>query len=221
MLQKYDLSEWKFSRLDGKLYHCFASNAKRKLLIIMAIQSCATWECVNSFANWLSAVGTILITGLALWLSVRDRQINLRSRLTFGAVPSSDRSVLDRAVFVLSFTNVGMRPVTVTNHCWEIPLVKGITFLHPYSGTEVSHLCSKIPLELTDGKEGIVFYPMDFFKKLERANEFLFHSNKYIAWMRIRFFKVRIVTTAGPRPTVEIDLAVRRILWQQYNENSV
>ena len=67
----------------------------------MNLDPCPTWECVNSFAAWLAAIGTILITGLALWLSVRDRRINLRSAMTLGLLPSSNLDVLDRGVFAL------------------------------------------------------------------------------------------------------------------------
>lgn len=183
----------------------------------MAIESCTTWECVNSFANWLAAVGTILITGLALWLSVRDRRINLKAALTLGLIPSSNPDVLDRAVFILSFTNVGPRPVTVTNHCWVLPFVKGIIFLQPYRDSRVASLCSKLPLELTDGKEGHVFYPDDFFLLLDEPGKFLFHKSRYVAWLRINFFKVRVVTTAGARPYVKVARAVRQRLWHQYN----
>lgn len=183
----------------------------------MTIESCTTWECFNSFASWLSAIGTILITGLALWLSVRDRQIHLKSALTLGLLPSVNANLLNRPVFVLSFTNVGPRPVTVTNHCWVLPHVKGVVFLQPYMDAGVGSLCSKLPLELTDGKEGHVFYSDDFFLKLDDPAKFLFHKKRYIAWLRIHFFKVRIVTTAGVRPYVKVARAVRQRLWHQYN----
>ena len=183
----------------------------------MAIEHCTTSECVNSFASWLSAIGTILITGLALWLSVRDRRIHLKSNLTLGLLPSITSDRIDRAVFVLSFTNVGPRPVTVTNHCWVIPRQKGIVFFQPYLDPNTGGLCSKLPLELTDGKEGHAFYPDSFFLDLDNPEKFLFHKKRHIAWLRIYFFKIRIVTTTGVRPYVKIARAVRTRLWHQYN----
>ncbi|QET71816.1 hypothetical protein [Bordetella bronchiseptica] len=182
----------------------------------MSIASCVTWECVNSFANWLSAIGTICTAGLALWLSVRDRRINLKAALTLGLLPSSKQDILDLQVFVLSFTNVGPRPVTITNHCWELPFINGIIFLQPYMDRDIGKFCSKLPLELTDGKEGHAFYSNDFFLNLDAPEKFLFHKNRFVAWLRIRFFKIRIVTTAGARPRVKIARAVRQRLWQQY-----
>ncbi|CRM58996.1 hypothetical protein [Pseudomonas sp. 28 E 9] len=184
----------------------------------MSIGSCTTWECINSFANWLSACGTILITGFALWLSVRDRRISLKSSLTLGLVPSANANILNRPVFALSFTNIGIRPVTITSHCWKLPFTKGFVFLHPYLDIETGRLCSKLPMDLTDGKEGYAFYPDNFFSKLENPQAFLFPENRYIAWLRIFFFRVYIITTVGTRSSVRISRSVRTSLWREYKE---
>ena len=184
----------------------------------MTVTSCTTWECINSFANWLAALGTILITGLALWLSVRDRMINVRANLSLGLVPGSNPSVLDSQVYVLSFTNVGPRPVTVTNHCWFLPFKKGVVYLMPQMDRGLGRLCSTLPIELTDGKEGHAFYSDDFFSKLDEPEKFLFHKNRVVAWWRISFFRVRISTTIGKRLKVTVARPVRRRLWRIYRD---
>ena len=124
----------------------------------MTLATCTTWECINSFANWLSAMGTVLITGVGLWLSVKDKMLRVKAQLDVGLVPSSNPLVLDTRVYALSFTNVGPRPVTVTNHCWFLPFSRGVVFLMPQMDPQLGRLCSKLPLELTDGKEGLAFY---------------------------------------------------------------
>jgi hypothetical protein len=182
----------------------------------MTLASCTTWECINSFANWLAALGTILITGLALWLPVKDRMVNVKAELSLGLVPGENPNVLDKQVYALSFTNVGPRPVTVTNHCWFLPLTKGVVFLMPQMDPQLGRLCSTLPIELTDGKEGHAFYAHDFFSKLDEPEKFLFHKNRFVAWLRIRFFRIRIATTIGKRLKVRINRTVRRRLWQTY-----
>ena len=184
--------------------------------LFASISPCMTWECINSFGNWLSAIGTILISSLALWLSVKDRLIHVSAELNVGIVPSNNPLVLDTRVYILSFTNVGIRPVTITNHCWFLPFSKGVIFLMPHMDLVVGILCSKLPLELTDGKEGHAFYPYDFFSRLDEPEKILFHKNRLIAWIRIHFFKVRISTTVGKRLNVKVKPAVRRQLWQSY-----
>jgi hypothetical protein len=171
---------------------------------------------VNSFANWLSAVGTLLISGIALWLSIRDRLINMQAELNIGLIPGTNPTILDQQVYILSFTNIGVRPVMVTNHHWSLPFVKGISILMPQMDSQLGPFCSKLPIELTDGKEGHIFYAVNFFSKLDKPEEFLFHKNCLVAWIRIHFFRVLIATTTGKRINVAVKLAVRKKLWRTY-----
>ncbi|HHX8330657.1 TPA: hypothetical protein ACVOYW_004448 [Vibrio alginolyticus] len=73
------------------------------------METCNTWECFNSFASWLSAIGTLLVSGIALWLSVRDRFIRMSNRFSLGVLANGGE--LNMKVFVLEFTNIGVRPV--------------------------------------------------------------------------------------------------------------
>ena len=173
---------------------------------------------MNSFANWIAAVGTVFTAALALWLAVRDRRVTIDARLTVGLVPGADRSVLDQRVFVLSFTNSGVRPVTVTNHSWSVPFVKGVIFMFPNLDPKVGSLCTKLPVELTDGKSGHSFYPIDHFASLEKPETVLFHPNALVAWLRIRFFRVFIQTSVGKSVHVKVDAKVRQDLWRQYRD---
>jgi hypothetical protein len=184
----------------------------------MAIADCTTWECVNSFSNWLSAVGTIATAALALWLSVRDRRVNVKAKFSVGLVPSNDPRVLNQRVFILEFTNNGPRTATVTNHAWRLPFVKGVVFMFPNMDTPVAHLCSKLPLELTDGKAGHSFYLIDHFARLDNAEEFFFPKNRWLAWLRIWFFRLYIQTSVGKSIRVHVRRQVRRVLWRQYSD---
>lgn len=187
----------------------------------MTVASCTTWECVNSFANWLAAVGTIFISGLALWLSVRDRMVNMRAEFNIGLVAGDNPTIIDREVYILSFTNIGPRPITVTNHCWSLPFFKGIIFLMPNMDRQLGHLCSKLPLELSDGKEGHAFYGKDFFSQLDEPEKVLFHKNRLVAWLRIRLFRIYVTTTIGKRVKVAIKLAARKKLWRTYKAHNI
>ena len=184
----------------------------------MTPPACTTWECVNSFSNWLSAVGTVLTAALALWLSVRDRRINLAANLSLGLVPGHDPRSLNQRVFVLEYTNNGPRTVIVTNHSWRLPFVRGATILFPNMDTSVAHLCSRLPQELTDGKSGYSFYLDDHFAKVEPPESMFFHPKLWIAWLRIWFFRLYISTSVGKRVRVKVHRQVRRSLWRQYRD---
>lgn len=183
----------------------------------MNLQPCETWECINSFANWLSAFGTILISGIALWLSVQDRRINVSANLSLGSIPGDDPLVVNRRVYILEFTNIGHRPVTISSHYWYLPFRKSKSFLMPNLDSRVSHFCSKFPIELTDGKTGYIFYPEDFFSSvLDEPHKFLFHENTLVAWLRINFFKVKLSTSVGKLINVNVSKQVRKKLWRIY-----
>lgn len=182
----------------------------------MIITSCSTWDCINSFSNWLSALGTILISGLAFWLSVKDKMVNIKANLTLGLTSSPKSNVPDRRVYVLSFINIGARSVTVANHYWILPFVKGNVAFMPHMDRDLGQLCSKLPIELTDGKEGQAFFADNFFSILDHPKDFLFHQNRLMAWWRIHFFRVIVATTVGKRVKVKVFWNVRRRLWHIY-----
>ncbi|MCC6208760.1 MAG: hypothetical protein IT488_11480 [Gammaproteobacteria bacterium] len=144
----------------------------------------------------------------------------MSAEFNIGLVAGDNPSIIDRECYVLSFTNIGPRPITVTNHCWFLPFFKGNIFLMPQMDTQLGHLCSKLPLELSDGKEGRAFYGRDFFSQLDEPEKVLFHKNRLIAWLRIRLFRIYVTTTIGKRVKVAIKLAARKKLWRTYKTHN-
>ena len=183
----------------------------------MELESCTTWECVNSFSSWIAAFGTIVISALALWLSVKDRMISLSARFDTVITAGQIANVLDRHGFMLSYTNVGRRPVTVVGHAWSVPFRKSKLILMPQMDPEIAHLCTNLPTELSDGKTGHIFYKLNFFSELEQPELVLFHSNRLVAFLRIKFFKIRIATSVGKDIRVRVTRNARRRLWILYS----
>jgi hypothetical protein len=184
------------------------------------MQPCDTWNCINSFALWISAIGTVSVSALALWLSIRDRYIRMSNRFSLGLTVGEDPMVLNKKVYVLEFTNIGVRPVTVTNYKWKVPFTKNgkfsITF--PQIDPRVTALCSKLPMELTDGKSGRIFHTEDFFSEMDKPQEFMYPRSKLLAFIKIWFFRMYISTTIGEDIPVKVDRAVRKSLWKEYRE---
>lgn len=179
-----------------------------------------TWLFINSFAPWISAVGTVVLSGLALWLSVRDRKVQLRAALSNGVIPLDDPNVLDFFVYTLSCVNVGPRQVSVTNYHWvyrKHPFADKLKFFtFPYLDSRVGHLCSKLPKQLSDGEQVVIFHPSDFFAMLESRDTFLFADNSLIAFYRIMTFKIYMDTSVGQPVKAKIGWRWRRNLWQEY-----
>ena len=165
-------------------------------------------------------MGTTAISGLALWLSVRDKIIRLDSRLSIVQIPGEDPKVLDRWAYMISFINVGARTVTINNFEWRLrsyPFGKlQIKVTFPHMDQRFSLLCTKFPAKLTDGEQGQVLIPIDFFKRIDKSADFLFAENAVIAFYRISTFNIFITTSVGETKKVKIARGLRNEIWKQY-----
>lgn len=188
----------------------------------MIPESKDTWLFINSFAPWLSAIGTVVISGVALWLSVRDRKVQLRATLSSGVIPLDNPRILNFMVYTLSCVNVGPRQVSVTNYHWryrKYPFTEKLNFwTFPYLDSRVSHMCSKLPKQLSDGEQVLIFHPSDFFAKLEKRGEFLFADDALAALYRIMTFTVYVDTSVGKPIKVKVGWKWRRNLWWEYKK---
>ncbi|MDQ7728006.1 hypothetical protein [Halomonas sp. SpR8] len=185
------------------------------------LEACNTWECVNSFASWIAAIGTIFVSSLALWLSWRDSLIRVKATFDYGLVPGDDPMVLDTPVYILEFTNVGRRPVTITNYEWKLRRWHLVFkykrwFSFPHLESNLGDLCSSFPLELHEGRTGHIFHAKSFFETIEEKESFLFAKNPAVALFRMSDVKISLKTTAGKEIDVKIPFRVRRHMVKQY-----
>lgn len=175
---------------------------------------------INSFSPWLSAFGTIFISSIALWLSIRDRNVQLRAILSSGLIPQRNPKVLNFPVYTISCVNVGPRQVGITNYHWryrKYPFKEKLNlWTFPYEDSRVSHMCSKLPKILSDGEQVLIFHPSDFFSELEKREDFLFADTALTAFYRIMTFKLYIDTSIGKSIKVKIKWKWRRNLWKKY-----
>lgn len=186
----------------------------------MHISECSTWECINSFSEWVSAFGTILISGTALWLSFKDRMIHMQASFNSGIIPGDNPHILNQYVYILSGVNLGLRNITITNYHWKYrkqpfsQVQKTITF--PYMDKKLSYLCSKLPCSLSDDQEVHIFHPKNFFSELDNTHDFIFSNNRYLAFYRIFTFNIFFDTSIGKPIKAKISFRVRKSIWSQY-----
>ena len=93
-----------------------------------SFEPCKTWDCFNSFALWISAIGMVAISSLSLWLSIKDKLVLIDGIFRLSFIPSTlhNKNILDRQVFTLSFVNIGRRKIKIDNFklCFNHVLVK-------------------------------------------------------------------------------------------------
>lgn len=186
------------------------------------MEACNTWQCFNSFAPWLSAFGTILISGLALWLSVRDKFIRLKANYSGSLIPSYDPMKLDTYAYVLDFVNIGVREVQVINFEWHFKnapfLKRQRIFMQPYLDERVAKLCSKFPMRLSDGETARLYFASDFVEKLDSPERFLFPNNRMKAFFRIFTSEIYLCTSVGRKIKVHMKTGMRREIWKRYKK---
>ena len=145
-----------------------------------SISACDTWNCFNSFALWVSSIGTVSVSVIALWLSVKDRFLHMINIFDTAVTYSIDPAIPKQNLYSLNFTNIGVRPITVINYKWKIPLLEGKgSWVATFSemDSRVSLLCTKLPYELTDGKSGEIFSPENFIQQIEKKQNFLYSKS--------------------------------------------
>ena len=164
-------------------------------------------------------MGMVLISGMTLWLTIKDKILRVSAKFDIGLLPGPDGIAMNRPVYCLSFTNIGSRPVTVTNFRWVIRrpwLKKTFSFTFPHLDPDIGILNTIFPCELTDGKEGHIFHHKTFFADLEEPEKMLFNDNPMIAWWQIQTFQMQICTTVGKEFKVQIPYRVRKDILKQF-----
>ncbi|NQU81564.1 MAG: hypothetical protein HQ543_08600 [Bacteroidetes bacterium] len=179
-------------------------------------------EYVKDLATIISAIGTVIIAGIALRLSWKDRLLQVMAGFDYGLIPGDDPLVLDRKVYILSFTNVGFRTVIISNFEWKIrnfpPLFWKFSRVatSPHLERTLASLCTNFPKELTQGQIGHILHKASIFEELNIKEEFLYPASKCLAFYRILTFKIVLKTTVGRNINVKIPLRVRRYILKQY-----
>jgi hypothetical protein len=114
----------------------------------------AQWEIINSFANWLAAIGTIAAVIVSLYLanrSMHKARLSVGLRILVG--PGSTKPYPQYVVF--NIVNVGERPLRITNIGWRTGLWKKRHALQLFEES----MSSKLPVDLTQGETAQWFVP--------------------------------------------------------------
>ena len=135
-----------------------------------------TWRFINTFAPWLSAIGTLTAVAVSLYLARRsDRQklevrVGLRNVAVLTDRPLSSKpfmflsvnviSNVPPALVVVTVTNVGRRPVKLASMSWQAG--RGRHFLWTTMNNEYSY---KFPITLGDGEPAFYSWPVAGLKK--------------------------------------------------------
>ena len=117
----------------------------------------ATWDLLNGFANWFSAIGSFAAAVVALHIANRSARptakLSVGHRISIG--PGSVKPYPEYAVFRV--VNTGDRPIRVTQIGWSIRWPKRKAAIQMFEQT----LSSPLPVDLSHGQEAAWYVPLD------------------------------------------------------------
>jgi hypothetical protein len=167
------------------------------------------WLFINSFADWLSALGTIAAVITALYLARRDSRISLRVlagiRMLLGGNLPTDRV---HEFVCLEITNVGRRQARVSNIYFRDGFPWGSKFVMIPPKNIFS---SAVPIMLADGETASYVIPVEEFEQVNQG-----WLKKHFAGtrgrVRARLFRAGVVASAGGMFDVRVEDSLRRRL---------
>lgn len=182
------------------------------------IPECTTWQCINSFALWISSIGTVLISAVSLYVSykafsyTRSRDVpRIAIEVTTGIISNSGEPF---TFLGLEVSNIGHRKVIITGYSWEFKELfrSGKQLISYISKNKYTALSDKIPFELDEGRKASFFNPLDLFAN---ATEFYEGATYFGVWYRVHTLKVRITCTTFTK-RIKLNRGIRSMIWSQY-----
>ena len=165
-----------------------------------------TWEFINTFAPWLSAIGTIAAVIVSLYLSMREKRIKL-------SVSAGHRIIFPgkREILAIKVINKGFRKAKLVNIGWKIGILKK---QYAVQTTEANLYSDKIPIILNEGEDAnfhISFNDLieDFSKNFVKSSSLL----------HIRSLKVQAWTVEGKTFESRIEKNLREKISEEINRD--
>ena len=193
------------------------------------MQECNTWQCINSFALWISSFGTVATLSVTIWLAVRDKwprvKIYTGKLIIFPelTVPKGGQVEFETKdcpfYFEAWVTNVGPLPVPVESCIWviRIGLRKHLAVGYNLSMNKKFEGCiTFLPQTLEYGERATLIYEPFYLPSPQDS----LHGTKsrFVAWLRCNSLKCEIKTTVGTRYRVKADRDIKSALWKAYKE---
>lgn len=172
-----------------------------------------TWQFVNTFAPWLSALGTISAVIVSLYLAAKARRLDLKVTATLNTLVQISMS--SRDYVTISAVNLGAREVTITGIGWSLPFKK----LKLWQVPGAPEYSSKLPVRLQYGESANFFMHakpgMGEENWIPKVKEYLGTAPR----LKVRFLRADMHTSVGKTFHVRPDHHVRNLLTGQETEN--
>jgi hypothetical protein len=171
-----------------------------------------TWLFINTFADWLAALGTLAAVITSLYLARKSDRITLELRvgirnvgfITARPITTADPQVPPK-LFWICVTNIGRRRARITILYWKpVPWRKrGVVFVPPRN-----QYSSAFPIVLTDREEAIYAWPLSEFDTKGLCDEFTGLSGAF----RLHLHRLCVTISTGEVFTCKPEKELRKFL---------
>ena len=117
-----------------------------------------TWKFINTFAPWLSAIGTLSAVTVSLYLARAEKPMKLEVRAGHRIIIGQGQKGKPPGYLYISAINTGHRIATITNVGWRVGLFRK---RHVIQLVQKDIYSSGVPVRIDDGKEAKWLIPLD------------------------------------------------------------
>jgi len=169
-----------------------------------------TWKFINTFAPWLSAIGTLSVVIISLYLARAEKPIKLEVRAGHRIMITPDQGGEHPEYLFISAINKGHRIATITNIGWRIGLFKKQHMIQMVTADLDS---SALPAKIDDGEEAQWYIPLNVEDNwIEK-----FSRDRLPPYPRIKIFslRLRIFTSVGKTFEARIEKSLKDKLLEE------
>jgi len=150
------------------------------------------WLFINSFAPWLSALGSLSAVILSLYMSRQDKRISLDISAGYKVAVNPNSNSTPENLLHIHIVNIGYKNVQIHQLGWKTGFFKNKDFIflldkQPYS--------DNIPKRLEFGEEANFFIVLD--NEYKFIDKFISDFLPNFKRLRIHFIKLVVYTTIG------------------------
>lgn len=179
----------------------------------------------HDFIESISAIGTLIVGCIALWLTIRDSKLRIKANFSSSILPSITKpNTLDRYAYTINITNIGKREAIINpGMLWHAYLLSSdkciLDVSYMYNEFKEFNPKSKDDFCLSDGRNISIFYPPDIFSTMEvngELNKFIFRKSKLMTYFCIYTFRAYIKTSIDKKIGIKASFKFRNNLRKQY-----
>ena len=174
-----------------------------------------TWEFINSFAPWFSALATLCAVLVSLYLALRTSRPRVRVSSSIARVIPTGRRLKDGAEFFkIHVVNHGFRDVVVSGIMWKQRVLRRQSYgvVPP-----ADPLSTKVPAKLQHGDQADFLFPTETFP-LDSSELLKTLGTAGPSSLQLRLLSVGVYTSTGEEFLSPLNLHIRKWLIKQASQ---